>query len=52
MGPLMKCRKQAEGGRNTSYLRNLLIGNGYNVPHEWRQPLKSWLMRHPVLSEG
>lgn len=51
MGALMKYRKQAEGGRNTSYLRNLLIGNGYNVPHEWREPLKSWLMKHPVLQE-
>lgn len=51
MGALMKYRKQAEGGRNTSYLRNLLIGNGYNVPYAWRQPLRNWLSKHPVLEE-
>ena len=51
MGALMKYRKQAEGGRNTSYLRNLLVGNGYNVPHEWREPLRAWLLKHPVLNE-
>jgi transposase len=48
---LMKYRKQAEGGRNTSYLRNLLLGSGYNVPHQWREPLKMWLSKHPVLNE-
>ena len=51
MGALMKYRKQAEGGRNTSYLRNLLLGNGYNVPHQWREPLQAWLSKHPELQE-
>ncbi len=48
---LMKYRKQAEDGKNTSYLRNLLLGNGYKVPDQWREPLKLWLAKHPVLQE-
>lgn len=50
-GSLMKYRKQAEGGKNTSYLRNLLLGNFHSVPFEWRDQLKAWLLKYPTLHE-
>src|SRR5690606_7990456 len=48
---LMKYRKAAEGGKNTSYLRNLLLRPGYKVLDYWRPRLKEWLKKHPVLEE-
>ncbi len=48
---LMKYRKEAEGGKNTAYLRNLLLKPGYQVLDYWRPRLKEWLKKHPTLSE-
>jgi transposase len=48
---LMKYRKQAEGGKNTSYLRNLLLKPGYQVLDYWRPRLHDWLKKHPALEE-
>ena len=48
---LMKYRKQAERGKNTAYLRNLLLKPGYQVLDYWRPRLAEWLKRHPVLEE-
>jgi transposase len=46
---LMKHRKLAEEGRNSPYLRQLLLKPRRLVPHRWRQPLFDWLCRHPNL---
>lgn len=48
-GALMKYRKQAEGGKNTAYLRNLLLKPKRLVPRRWRQPLFEWLCKHREL---
>lgn len=48
---LMKYRKQAERGRNTAYLRNLLHKPGYQVLDYWKPRLRDWLKQHPVLEE-
>jgi len=48
---LMKYRKQAEGGKNTAYLRNLLLKPGYQVLDYWRPRLHEWLKKHPQLEE-
>ena len=48
---LMKYRKQAEGGKNTSYLRNLLLKPGYQVLDYWRPRLHEWLKKYPELEE-
>jgi len=48
-GALMKYRKQAESGRSTAYLRNLLLKPRRLVAHKWRQPLFEWLSKHPEL---
>jgi len=47
----MKYRKQAEGGKNTAYLRNLLLKPGYQVLDYWRPRLAEWLKKHPQLEE-
>lgn len=47
----MKYRKQAERGRNTAYLRNLLLKPGYQVLDYWKPRLRDWLKQHPVLEE-
>jgi transposase len=46
---LMRYRKLAEDGRNSPYLRQLLLKPRRLVPHRWRQPLYDWLCRHPAL---
>lgn len=48
---LMKYRKQAEGGKSTAYLRNLLLKPGYQVLDYWRPRLAEWLKQHPELEE-
>ncbi|MCG8670818.1 MAG: ISL3 family transposase, partial [Pseudomonadales bacterium] len=48
-GALMRYRKLAEGGRNTGYLRNLLLKPRRLVSYKWRQPLFEWLCKHPEL---
>jgi len=48
---LMKYRKLAERGRNTAYLRNLLLKPGYQVLDYWRPRLAEWLKQHPLLEE-
>jgi transposase len=48
---LMKYRKQAERGKSTAYLRNLLLKPGYQVLDYWRPRLHEWLKQHPVLEE-
>jgi len=48
---LMKYRKQAEGGKNTAYLRNLLLKPGYQVLDYWKPRLHEWLKKHPTLQE-
>jgi transposase len=49
MGALMKYRKEAEGGKNTSYLRKILLSPGYQVLDYWRPRLKEWLKKYPQL---
>ena len=49
MGALMKYRKEAEGGKNTAYLRKILLSPGYQVLDYWRPRLKEWLKKHPNL---
>lgn len=51
MGALMKYRKEAEGGKNTAYLRKILLSPGYQVLDYWRPRLKEWLKKHPKLQE-
>ncbi len=46
---LMRYRKLAEDGRNSPYLRQLLLKPRRLVPRKWRQPLFDWLCRHPSL---
>lgn len=48
---LMKYRKEAERGKNTAYLRNLLLRPGYQVLDYWRPRLKEWLKKYPALEE-
>lgn len=50
-GALMKYRKLAERGKNTAYLRNLLLKPGYQVLDYWKPRLTEWLKQHPVLQE-
>jgi putative transposase len=51
MGALMKYRKDAEGGRNTAYLRKILLQPGYQVLDYWKPRLHKWLRKHPQLHE-
>jgi transposase len=48
---LMKYRKLAERGKNTAYLRNLLLKPGYQVLDYWKPRLAEWLKQHPLLEE-
>jgi transposase len=48
---LMKYRKEAERGKNTAYLRNILLKPGYQVLDYWRPRLKEWLKKYPALEE-
>lgn len=48
---LMKYRKEAECGKNTAYLRNILLKPGYQVLEYWRPRLKEWLKKYPALEE-
>lgn len=51
MGALMKYRREAEGGKDTSYLRKILLSPGYQVLDYWRPRLKEWLKKYPKLEE-
>jgi transposase len=51
MGALMKYRKEAEAGKNTAYLRKILLQPGYQVLDYWRPRLKEWLKDHPRLQD-
>ncbi|HSC86225.1 MAG TPA: ISL3 family transposase [Polyangiaceae bacterium] len=46
---LMRRRKLAEDGKNSPYLRLLLLKPRRLVPYKWRQPLFEWVCRHPSL---